>query len=572
MSSEREQVSRDDLASQWQRLASELRACKEAQRRTWGTLNDVTLGRYLAGEASGEEVARVEGEMLGHPELRQLTDLVRDVLGELEPIDATPIPSPPPRLLSWDKARARRPVYEWVRRRSSLLAAACLLVVLGAAMPRSGFLSAPLADAPGDAPEPALAARGVARAEEGAELAMPWAHPADMRAPAAAGAQADRDNPPARAIALSHQASRHRAKVQVRGPRPASADLERVVLLQREGISHRKRGDYVAAHGKLAELYSYCKDRLGEHHQATKSSACSLADIYVLGLLPGQEPSDMKVSHSGGSGEASATAIAAAPLPPAERNAAAAKALAAPPTRLDALPVWKVKDQVVPVLAAAIENASSPEKRLGYVQALGELGPAAAPAATVLARRLEGCADAAEVVAVLRALQRMGPAAKPAMPAVSRLQNEVAKAKERGFTERQVGEIVRHTDQLNSPTARVGVRDRAGCFSLGALRQSTLQLAELASSHGVEVLVETSTAGPADPAKVLANMGPRAVYVAINTKGPDVVIRLSDQLRKDGVDPEPLRHQLLTAFRGDNFDAGLAESVKQILAVAVRDR
>jgi hypothetical protein len=116
------------------------------------------------------------------------------------------------------------------------------------------------------------------------------------------------------------------------------------------------------------------------------------------------------------------------------------------------------------------------------------------------------------------------------------------------------------------------VRDRAGCLSLGVLRQSSLQLAQLAHTQGVEVLVETSTTGPAEPDKVLQRMGPRAVYVAIDTKAPDVKVRLSEQLKKEGFDAEPLRKQLLTACRDHQFDMGLVEGIKLIRTGATRER
>jgi hypothetical protein len=584
MSNEREPTTGEDLASQWERLANELRACKESQRRTWGDLDDATLGRYLAGEASGEETARVECEMHDRPELRKLTDLVRDVLGELDPIETAPRPAPAPRLLKFEKPRAqRRQVYEWVRRRSSLVAAACLLIVLGVAMPNPGFLSAPLGEDPGVAPQPALAARGVARGNDVHDdvmraMALPEAAPAAL---APAPAPASRTvSPPAPRLAKSprpnigSQTGWTHSRSMVKADRSAPAarrnvDLERVVALQREGNELRKRGDYLAAQGKLAESYLFCKDKLGEQHQATKNSACSLADVYVVGLTPPAQTMDMKVVRGQGDAQAMAASdtvqqasvmLSANPVP-----APAPEVL---PTRLDSLPVRKIKDQVVPVLTAAFENAPTVEKRRLYLLALGELGSVAGAAVPALTQRLEGHADASEVMAVLGVLKQMGPAADSALPVVVKLREEAAKAKDRMFTERQMIEIGRVAYQLKGSAGRVGVRDRAGCFTFGVLRQSCRQLSQLAQNQGVEVFVETFTKEPADPARALERMGPRAVYLAIDPKTPAVTVSLSDQLKKNGFDADGLRRQTLAAFRDHKFDQGLVESVKTIKAGA----
>lgn len=580
MSNEREPATGEDLASQWERLANELRACKESQRRTWGNLDDATLGRYLAGEASGEETARVEGEMHDRPELRKLTDLVRDVLGELEPIEAAAQPAPAPRLLTFEKPRTRRrPVYEWVRRRSSLVAAACLLIVLGVAMPNPGFLSAPLGD-PGAAPQPAVAARGVARGNDFQDdmmraMALPEAAPA---APAPASRSLSplvprlaRSPRPNSGSQTGWTPAQSRSLVKSDRPAPSArrnVDLERVVALQREGNELRKRGDYLAAQGKLAESYFFCKDKLGEEHQATKNSACSLADVYVVGLnaAPAQTM-DMKVTRGQGGAEAMAASdtvqqasamLSANPVPPPAPEVL--------PTRLDSLPVRKIKEQVVPVLTAAFENAPSVEKRRLYLLALGELGSVAGAAVPALTQRLEGDADAGEVMAVLGVLNQIGPAANSALPVVMKLREEVAKAKDRMFTERQVIEIGRVAYQLKGSAGRVGVRDKAGCFTFGVLRQSCRQLSQLAQNQGVEVFVETFTKEPADPAKALERMGPRAVYLAIDPRTPAVTVSLSDQLKKNGFDADGLCRQTLAAFRDHKFDQGLVESVKTIKA------
>jgi len=64
----------------WERVAAELRAVREAQQRTWGNLDNALLGRYLSGEATTAEQAQVETALEILPDLKLLTNLVRDVL------------------------------------------------------------------------------------------------------------------------------------------------------------------------------------------------------------------------------------------------------------------------------------------------------------------------------------------------------------------------------------------------------------------------------------------------------------------------------------------------------------
>ena len=69
---------------QWDRVASELRACREAQQEAWGDVDNAMLGRYLADDVTPQERRRIEKDLEHHPELRKLTDLVSDVLRDCE--------------------------------------------------------------------------------------------------------------------------------------------------------------------------------------------------------------------------------------------------------------------------------------------------------------------------------------------------------------------------------------------------------------------------------------------------------------------------------------------------------
>jgi hypothetical protein len=76
---------------QWESVAEELRACREAQRQAWGDVDNATLGRYLADESSAAEQEVVKEALAHHRELQILTDVVRDVLDEIEPLPPLPL-------------------------------------------------------------------------------------------------------------------------------------------------------------------------------------------------------------------------------------------------------------------------------------------------------------------------------------------------------------------------------------------------------------------------------------------------------------------------------------------------
>ena len=113
-----------NAGSQWERVAAELRACREAQQRAWGDIDNTTLGRYLADEVSREEREQIESALDELPELRKLTDLVRDVLGASEAVASDPVSVPyGPAILPFPQAQplpsaaaSRSPAHE--RRRS----------------------------------------------------------------------------------------------------------------------------------------------------------------------------------------------------------------------------------------------------------------------------------------------------------------------------------------------------------------------------------------------------------------------------------------------------------------------
>src|SRR5205809_139308 len=55
----RESDSKGDAGGQRERMAAELRACRESQQGAWGDIDNTPLGRYLAGEVDGTERQQV---------------------------------------------------------------------------------------------------------------------------------------------------------------------------------------------------------------------------------------------------------------------------------------------------------------------------------------------------------------------------------------------------------------------------------------------------------------------------------------------------------------------------------
>src|SRR5262245_48697254 len=74
-------------SANWEKVAVELRAARAAQQRTWGDIDNTALGRYLADESPTSERAAVESALETLPELKLLTDLVRDVLADSSPAE-----------------------------------------------------------------------------------------------------------------------------------------------------------------------------------------------------------------------------------------------------------------------------------------------------------------------------------------------------------------------------------------------------------------------------------------------------------------------------------------------------
>ena len=67
-------------SNKWEGVAAQLKAYRDQQRATWGDIDDATIGKYLAGQASPEEIAEVKAAAAQYPAVREAIELVREVL------------------------------------------------------------------------------------------------------------------------------------------------------------------------------------------------------------------------------------------------------------------------------------------------------------------------------------------------------------------------------------------------------------------------------------------------------------------------------------------------------------
>jgi hypothetical protein len=539
----------------WERVASELRACKESQQHAWGDIDNTTLGRYLAGEVSGAERQQIEQALQERPELRKLTDLVRDVLAEFEPVPeetpppvAVPRPVPSPTILPFPGAGrpARRSFLARVRRRAPLVAAAAILLTIGLALPRPGWAPDPgagrgphltrttasLKPLPGSGPE----------ASEG-PMQLPadptWSGDARL-APMARldGRVADLDKQGRRREALA--LTRKYAEVA------RSAKLEQhpryAASLNSVGMLYAEAGDLAQAEKPICKAHAICERSLGPTHPATVQTVRNLAVLYRVALntpapaattfsyLAADNPYALSTVPAGRTGERIFSGKSSGGFNP--YRASSASGYWAPPgrrltsgrsevaftsavvlrERITSQSPAQVKRAVVPVLQKGLEEATKPEERAAFARALGNLGPVASAALPVLMKCFKGSSDPAERRAILFALGELGPAARPAVPlllaalegkcpvarrsaaeALVHLGAEARTALARDLKQKKGDcRLIREVlKRLQGQEGRIGITDAGECFSIRALRQSLRDIQTLARKGGAEVKFET---------------------------------------------------------------------------------
>src|SRR5437016_1356721 len=73
----------DDSNNRWEEIARDLLAYRDAQRNTWGGMDDITLAKYIAGTASADERNLVERMMIEKQAVGELVHVVSEVLQPL---------------------------------------------------------------------------------------------------------------------------------------------------------------------------------------------------------------------------------------------------------------------------------------------------------------------------------------------------------------------------------------------------------------------------------------------------------------------------------------------------------
>lgn len=485
----------------WDRVAAELRACKDAQRRAYGDVDNATLGRYLAGDMNAAEAATLEQTLDELPELRKLADLVKDVLGDLEPV-VEDEPAPVPVVLSLRAAPRRR---RFAGRYAALAAAACVLFACLAALPRATTF----------APR-----REVTVGAGFAELPRLGA----LEGRAASDA---RDAP--LVADKKHEAFAMRAGPQAMPVPAPPRQVETVVA------NYFAKGDAVEAERTLQRQYRACYERDGADAANTWHARWLLADVYQSALndQPAVEAKAAKVMESNHSGNRMRVELARRPA-----------------------------GEVVHVLTASLTKADDRQDRLKLVRALGAMGPAAKPAVPELCDRLAK-GDDDERMAVLDALERMGPAAAEARPYLVKLSAPLAPAvmAKGHFAESRPATPKDRARQVLARLdggARVGVYDAAGLFSVAQCEAASEELHRAALEASMAVRVETYRG--VVPA---ATGQPVCLRIVIASGGKTVHVVAAPELSKRGIDPAELRRRLGKCGKDDQALAEVMAAVRK---------
>jgi hypothetical protein len=371
---------------QWDKVATELRAAREAQRRTWGDIDNTTLGRYLADEATSNERAEVESAVAKLPELKLLTDLVRDVLTDCAPAapqTAVTGPVAAPRsapTLPFRRLPAFPERTRWVsfRQHAALFAAAGLILAVGAAM----FWTV----RPNSSPDvPSLTSKGPAlasnvRPDRPDPLRMPAARRQDsvqlvftrveelQRQIEENDKKGDADTALAAASDYVRVADNTDLENDRRFAQKVAAGWNRV------GLLYQKEGDIDQAELALARANTINRKTLGENHEATRQTCYHLAGVYqgaVANPYGGQAAMTM---HYGGAPMYFEHVYAA----PADKAKRSHDSYARFHDRMNRPEMQRqVRESVLPVLVKALKDARTAPERARLAVAIGNLGPLA---------------------------------------------------------------------------------------------------------------------------------------------------------------------------------------------------
>ncbi len=501
----------------WDVLAAELRACRAEQQQTWGDLDSALIGRYLAGEVSAEERRQVESAFAEHPELRRMTDLVRDVLNDFDaaspfPEKTNPNPEsaadrPGPRLLAFGPRKGSVPGRWRVRQHGALAAAACLLLALGVVLVRR---PAPVEDAARQEQLVFAHDSRKAKRDKRVETHMPFA--AMPAPPTFAHWGAPRNHP--EVLALQSELGRIR---RTPPSRPVS----------RESISR------VAQH----------VEKLLESPYAVHTGAALVAKEPSRSVKPPSDVVAMKMANDG----------------PA------------------AAPVHALRE-AVPYLVSGLQRDQEPKLQEQCGNVLARLGVVAPTAVPHLADALKQARSPRQQQIVVNVLKQLGPAAREAVPALQTVATdgpaEVRRDAEEALRCVCVPKWVGIRDQAGLFAVEARRRVDKQLRELSA-RHNVAFVAETVRSLRPPVKAKFVAATPAERAKVLAEAaGPRVreagaergVYFLICSDPPVVHVNLGDDARaKLAPRAEPYTLSFSeAAFAGKDEAKNLEEAVRLV--------
>ncbi len=560
-----ERDSARDTSSAWAEAAQQLRGLREQHQRAWGNVDSSTLGRYLVDEVDATERARVEAEIAAHPELARLTDLVRDVLADFEPDEAEPTTTPAPLLALPESSAAPTPAPQAVapaqdeptvlpfaprpsqvsffrrfRHELTLLAAACVLFVLGGAILQFGASDPNQAGTSGPA-----------------------------------------------VVSLLEKAT----------PAPLTEDT--IILASLKPVEQLRYAQTLESRGNTLKDQGH----LAQAEQNLTQARTIRGEVYQLALNTPTEYDAWKrkgprLLATPSVPPSSDPRVNIAVEPPMSAFASNATASRDQESRLRDLRYvrWKIVDQspekvresVVPVFMQTLRNTTNAEQRLGTLRALDRLGCAARDATPLVLDRLKNAGTPEEKRAAVRTLGRIG-AGMPGVPeiltevivrepslsleagralfamgpsgrrAIASLQDQVQRKLEASRQADPMAEIVANLRQLDEEaTLRTGILDVACVFTPQVLLAANQRLDEASVEPASQVFIETLPQLPTDGIAERARLvGPQGLHVLIAVESGQVQLHVGEALRTAGFTAQQERDlaqrltHLVTARRYD---------------------
>lgn len=522
---------------QWDTVAAELRAYRDHQKETWGDLDSALLGRYLAGEANEQDRVRVEAALQEHPELRTLTDLVREVLDDCQP-PAAPIQTEQirPRILPFTKPNKPSPAgWKSSRARVALLFAASVMLALGIVLSSNSSQR-------GDSASPPLSTAFLASRSNQDRSAQDSnvVRTEQFRK----GTEDDGKSHPSLVGIKSTDA-------QKKDSAPLLQPLQFVVAAK---LSEPHGGiKFAGARDGVSNLEVHAVadlvDRLVAESRATESSSAYNPynpNYATPGANPYTTPDAIDVTRTRGTKQ---TILANA----------------------------------VPVLEYGVRQQGEAKLQKRCAEVLARMGPAARPAVEPLADTLLKSDNEQQQQAIVQFFHQMGPSARQAAP---KLEKFVASS--RNEMRKQAQDAYRSV----SEPAWVGVRDHARLLDDDARRRINARLSEFSQHHQFPVVAETLLIPKGQKAAVSAKAkqellqefarrrsnelgANNGMYVLICDEPPLVQVTLGDQV-KLGKEAENAAANVRQRFeRGwlmRNLEKDLDVSIKELQQAVEKDR